>query len=170
MWYLSFSHWLFFVFFVFCFVLFCFCLSKATPAAYGSSQARGQGGVAPAGLHHNHSTARPDLSCVCDLYCSSLAHWARPGIKPTSSRILARFTTTEPQWELLLSLRALLAFLVVLPPQRSVSRSWLSQAHLCFGFFLWILEMSWSTPELELEELLCFWGCWMGLSYPDPFP
>ena len=30
----------------------------------------------------------------------SLTHWVRPGIKATSSRILVRFVTTEPQWEL----------------------------------------------------------------------
>ena len=29
-----------------------------------------------------------------------LTHWVRPGIKPASSWILARFVTTEPQWEL----------------------------------------------------------------------
>ena len=31
----------------------------------------------------------------------SLTHWARPGIKPVSTRILVGFVTTEPQWELL---------------------------------------------------------------------
>ena len=30
----------------------------------------------------------------------SLTHWARPGIEPTSSWVLVRFVTTEPQWEL----------------------------------------------------------------------
>ena len=31
----------------------------------------------------------------------SLTHWARPGIKPTSSWILVGFVTTEARWELL---------------------------------------------------------------------
>ena len=31
----------------------------------------------------------------------SLAHWARPGIKPTSSWILVRFISAAPWWELL---------------------------------------------------------------------
>jgi len=30
----------------------------------------------------------------------SLTHWARPGIKPTSSWIRVRFITAEPRWEL----------------------------------------------------------------------
>ena len=34
---------------------------KAAPAAYGSSQARGQIRVAAAGLHHSHSNARSEL-------------------------------------------------------------------------------------------------------------
>ena len=35
-----------------------FLLFRATPAAYGSSQARDQIGAAAAGLHHSHSNAR----------------------------------------------------------------------------------------------------------------
>ena len=42
---------------------------RATPAAYGSSQARGQIGVAAA--HYTTATATWDPSCVCDLYHSS---------------------------------------------------------------------------------------------------
>ena len=30
-----------------------------------------------------------------------LTHWARPGIEPASSKILVRFVSVEPQWELL---------------------------------------------------------------------
>ena len=45
-----------------------FCLFRATPAAYGSSQARGQikaaaaGLAGLAGLHHSYSNARSQLS------------------------------------------------------------------------------------------------------------
>ena len=39
----------------FLFFFFSFCLFRATPVAYGSSQARGPIGVADAGLHHSHS-------------------------------------------------------------------------------------------------------------------
>ena len=34
---------------------------KATPAAYGSSQARGQIGALAAGLRHSHSNTRSEL-------------------------------------------------------------------------------------------------------------
>ena len=40
-------------------------LFRASPAVYGSSQARGQIGAAAASL------GTPDLSCICDLRCSS---------------------------------------------------------------------------------------------------
>ena len=47
------------------FVLFCcfvlFLLFRATPAAYGSSQARGQIRGAAAGLHHSHSNTSSEL-------------------------------------------------------------------------------------------------------------
>ena len=59
-------------------------LFRAAPAAYGSSQSRGQIGAAAAGLHHSHSNSR------------SLTHRVRPGIKPTSSWILAGFAQRCP--------------------------------------------------------------------------
>ena len=49
--------------------VFCFGLFRATPAAYGSSQARGLIGTTAASLHHSHSMW--DLSRVCDLHHSS---------------------------------------------------------------------------------------------------
>ena len=67
---------------------FFFGLFRAAPASYGSSEAKGQTGAADAGLHHSHSNAR------------SLSHWARSGIDPASSGILAQLVSTEPQWEL----------------------------------------------------------------------
>ena len=38
------------------------CLFRAAPAAYGSSQAGGRIGATAAGLHHNHSNAKLELS------------------------------------------------------------------------------------------------------------
>ena len=67
-------------------------LFRASPAAYGNSQARGQIGATAAGLHHSHSNAR------------SLTHWSRLGTQPVSSWILVRFVSTELWWELPLSL------------------------------------------------------------------
>ena len=92
--------------------------------------ARSRIGAAAAGLHHSHSNApyttahgkarslthcardrtcslmdtsqvQDDLSWVCDLHQSLRQHWARPRTEPTSSCILVRFSTTEPQQELL---------------------------------------------------------------------
>ena len=84
---------LFFVFFV--------CVCGAAPAAYGSSQARGQIGAAAAGLHHSHSNAREKLCLqpVAHGNTRSLTHSARPGIEPTSSWTLVQLITVEPQQE-----------------------------------------------------------------------
>ena len=48
---------IFYLIFIF-FGLFAF--SRATPAAYGSSQARGRTGAVAAGLHQSHSNARSE--------------------------------------------------------------------------------------------------------------
>ena len=55
--------------------------------------------------------AMPDLSCICDLAPQltatpdPLTHWARPGIDPAPSWILVWLITTEPQWELLITIK-----------------------------------------------------------------
>ena len=51
------------ILFFFCFVLFClvFLLFRATPMAYGSSQARSQIRATDAGLCHSHSNAGSEL-------------------------------------------------------------------------------------------------------------
>ena len=46
---------------LFLLIIFVFCLFRATPAAYGGSQARGLIGAIAAGLHHSHSHARSEL-------------------------------------------------------------------------------------------------------------
>ena len=71
--------WFYFVFWVFL---------LAVPAAYGSSQARGQIEAAAANLCHSQSNAISTCSSA-----RSLRHRARPGIEPTSSWILAGFLT-----------------------------------------------------------------------------
>ena len=84
---------------VFVFVL----LFRATPAAYGSSQARGPIGASAASTT---ATETPDPSCIWPYTTAhgnagSLIHWARPGVKHKSSWILVGFITTEPRRELL---------------------------------------------------------------------
>jgi len=82
-------------------------LVRATPAAYGGSQARGQIRAAAAGLHHSHSNAgsEPYLRPPPQLAASPdpLTHWARPGIEPASSWTLVSFASAVPQQELLFS-------------------------------------------------------------------
>ena len=72
--------------------------------AYGGSQVRDRIRAIAASLHHSHSNVGTSL--VCELHHSSWQgqisnHWARPGIQPTSSRILVGFVTTVPCWEFL---------------------------------------------------------------------
>ena len=62
---------------------------RAAPMAYGSSQARGQIRATVGGLHHIQSNTRsephlwPTPQLTGNTQC--LTHWARAGIKPSSS-------------------------------------------------------------------------------------
>ena len=73
-----------------------FCLFRATPTAYGGSQARGQIGATATGLHHSNARSElhqwPTLQLVA-MVGGSLTHWARPGTEPASSWILLGFLT-----------------------------------------------------------------------------
>ena len=66
-----------------------FCLFRATPEAYGDSQARGLIGAVAVSLHHSHSHIHtrfePHLRLTPQLTAGSLTHWGRPGIKPATS-------------------------------------------------------------------------------------
>ena len=58
---------------------------------------------------HTVATTTQVPSCVCTyttahINTGSLTHWLRPGIEPTSARILVGLISAEPQWELLSSL------------------------------------------------------------------
>ena len=85
--------------------VFCFCffnLFSAAGATYGNSQARGQIRAATAGqqpqqlgIWAGSATYTTDHS-----HARFPTHWMRPGIKRTSSWILVRLISTEPQWEL----------------------------------------------------------------------
>ena len=57
-----------------CYVLFyVFCLFRATPVAYGGSQARVHIGVVQRA--YITATETPDPSCICDLHHSSCQRW-----------------------------------------------------------------------------------------------
>ena len=104
--------WLFSFFFLSFFFLLIFYFFRGIPVAYGSSQGRGWMGATAAGLHHSHSNmgSKPHVTYTTTQgTTSSLTHWERPGIEPTSSWILVGFITAEPQWELLLVICLLLS-------------------------------------------------------------
>ena len=72
------------------FFSFLFFLFRATPVAYGGSQARGQIGATATDLHHSHS----NVGC--------LTHRAKPGIEPATSWFLGELVSAAPRWELLI--------------------------------------------------------------------
>ena len=76
-------------------LLFLFCLFRATHAAYGSSQTRGQIGTT--------ATAMPDPSCFFNLHHSSRQRWILDPLSEARDQnwILVRFISAEPRQELL---------------------------------------------------------------------
>ena len=82
-----------------------FCLLRATPTAYGGSQAGGSLQSYSCQPTYTTATATPDSSRVCNLHTAhgnvgSLTHRARPGIESATSRFLDGFVSTAPRWEL----------------------------------------------------------------------
>ena len=79
---------------IFFFFLY-FAISRATPAAYGGSQARGLIGAVATGPCHSHGNM--GIQAVSTTYTTahgntrSLTHWVRPGIEPTTSWFLVGF-------------------------------------------------------------------------------
>ena len=67
------------------FIYLIFFLFMATPAAYGSSQARTWIGAAAAGLHHSHTNAGSEAHLWPFGNGGSLTHQARPWMEPSSS-------------------------------------------------------------------------------------
>ena len=58
--------------YIYTYICMCVYLFRATHAAFGRSQARGQTGAAAAGIHQATATTYP--SHICDLYHSSQQH------------------------------------------------------------------------------------------------
>ena len=91
-------------FILFSFFLFFFFL-RASLAPYGSSQTRGLIRATAISLHYNHNNgkiwAASATYSTAHRNARSPTHWARPGIKPTSSWIPVGFVSAEPKWELL---------------------------------------------------------------------
>ena len=92
-----------------------FCFSRAAPAAYGDSQARGLIGAIAAGL--SRATATQDPSRVCDLHHSSWQPWIPNPLSKARDQIRtlmvpSQIVSTAPQWELLHKFLILLSFTV----------------------------------------------------------
>ena len=79
-----------------------FCLFRATPVAYGGSQARGRIGAIAGGLHYSHSNAgsKPFLGPVPQLTAMPDPLPTERGQRsnPATSWFLVRFVSTAPQW------------------------------------------------------------------------
>ena len=143
-------------------LFFFFCIFRAAPAVYGGSQAKGRTGAVAASLHHSHSNHR--IQAASATYATahsnsrSLAHWARPGIEPTSSWMLVRFVSTEPWQELpycsLLNNRKIF---------RSRMRKWTTWPIVIIFFFLPSRTLLLSMMEKELELALDQWYAYLFL-------
>ena len=88
---------------LFCFIICYFLLLWATPAAYGSSQARGRIRATAAWL--SHSKGSTDPSCVYDLHHSSQQHWilkppSNPRDRSCISWIVLWCLSDGKQWEI----------------------------------------------------------------------
>ena len=76
----------------FFFFFFFFGLFRATPLAYGSSQARGPVGALAAA--YTTATALPDLSCICDLHSS----WWHRILNPLSKSKDWTYVLLDTSW------------------------------------------------------------------------
>ena len=76
---------------------------RATPTAYGGSQARSLIRAVAAHLHQSHSNVGSELRLwptpQLTTNARSLTHEARPGIEPSLSWFLVRFVSTVPRGE-----------------------------------------------------------------------
>ena len=74
---------------------------RATPMAYGSSQGSNWNCICPSTPYHSNTGSKSHLRPTPQLTATpdSLTHWARPGVKPTSSWIPAGFVSAAPQQE-----------------------------------------------------------------------
>ena len=72
---------------------FFFFFLRATPEAYGGSQARGQIGAVATSLAT--ATAVPDPSCICDLHQSSQKRWILNPLSEARDRTCVLMDTSQ---------------------------------------------------------------------------
>ena len=102
-------------------LVFFFVFSRATPMAYGGSQARDLIGTVASSLCHSYSNA------------GSLTHLARPGIEPTASWFLVGFVSAAPWRELLTVIIDKYVFVAILNLV-----FWLILCFFFVPFFFWL--------------------------------
>ena len=78
-----------------CFVcwLVCVLVFRAAPAAYGSSQARGQIGAKAASIHHSQRIQ--ELNHICDLHHSSQQRWIPDPLSEARDQICILMDTSR---------------------------------------------------------------------------
>ena len=150
--------------FIFYFILLLFfCPFRATPVAYGGSQARSPVGATAANLRRSHSNAgsKPCLQLTPWLTTTldSLAHWVSPGMEPATAWFLVRFVSTEPRRELLCVCVWITENILIFRayekiPERCYSESQKRYcSHLCGGSEFHILNFDNLAPSVFLN---CF--------------
>ena len=86
--------------FIYLFISFFFCPFRATPVAYGNTQARGLIGDVAAGLRPTPEPQQCRIQAASVTYSTaysntgSLTHQSRSGIRPTTSWFLVGFVST----------------------------------------------------------------------------
>ena len=98
------THFILFYLFNLIYFIYFILFFRATPTAYGGSLARSRIGAIATGLCYSRSNSgfEPCLVTYTTAQGNAgyLTHWARPGIKPTTSWILVGFVSAAPWQEL----------------------------------------------------------------------
>ena len=147
-----------------CFIyFFFFCHFRATPMAYGGSQASPIR-TAVAGLRHKPQQCQ--IWAVSATYTTahgkagSLTRWARPGIEPATSCFLVRFASNAPRRELqdAVALKGAPLIPATLPPMFRFQRACLPASLLPLWFW-GSPTASWNGPTkafVYIPNACCF--------------
>ena len=141
------------------FFFFLLAFSRATPEAYGGSQAQGLIGAVAAGHSHSHSNAgsEPRLRSAPQLTATpgSPAHWARPGIEPAMPWFPVGFTnhwattgTPSDSHSSYSDYQVLASSPVGTNVLISYQRAWTFFFFFFFFCFLWLRPRNMEVPRL----------------------
>ena len=153
------------VLFLFLFFFCLFVFSRATPAAYGGSQARSLIRTAATSLHQSHSNMGSEPCYVtystAKGNAGSLTHWARPAMEPATAWFLVGFVNP---WAMIGTPSSfLISHISPMDCPRTVEcirirrgdqRLMFSSAMTSFCHVVSLLEMDSAQPELDQWMLL----------------